>query len=581
PFMVASSPAIPINVSGTPPLQASFMWQTNCSHIRKSPHQMLLKAIDNGPQVNLANFKTVNIKVIAPAPQNLTSNPVKNSIALEWEPYACSNAKEIHIYKKSGNSLFNPDICETGIPSSTGFELLTKVNTSDTSYLDDGTITPVHHGRQYCYRIVAVFYDGAESIASNETCAAIANDAPMITQVDISQTSENEGKIFVAWLSPPEIDTVNFPGPNYEYRVLRATNDKTNFEYITSTYSLFDTSFLDNALNTKEIQYYYKIEFWGENKIGTKEHIETSDPASSIFLTMVETDKQLKLKWIDDVPWENNLHIIYRFNEATQLFDYIAATTEQQYEDSDLTNEMEYCYYVKSVGQYLLPDTVAPLYNRSQVQCGTPYDNVPPETPETKIETDCKNVTFSWKFSNEESYLDVYQYYIYYQPNYKTPLFCIDSFYSSASCLSWCPHIIQNLPSITGCYAMLIKDEKGNYSEMTSKLCFDADQCVSYSLPNVFTPDGDEYNELWRPFPYSNVEKIALDVHDRWGKRVFRTEDPDIKWDGKDQHTHRPLPEGTYYYGCDVFLYTLEGVKKRFLNGVVVILRDSRAKQNY
>jgi gliding motility-associated-like protein len=234
------------------------------------------------------------------------------------------------------------------------------------------------------------------------------------------------------------------------------------------------------------------------------------------------------------------------------------------------------------VGRYLLTDTVAPLFNRSQKQCGTPVDNVPPETPETKIETDCKNVTFWWNFLHPESYLDAYQYYIYYQPNYATPMFCIDSFSTTTSCYpSQCSHIIQNLPSITGCYAMLIQDEAGNYSEMTEKHCFDVDKCDTYRLPNVFTPDGDAYNELWRPFPYSNVQKIALDVHDRWGKRVFRTEDPDIKWDGKDQNSHRPLPEGTYYYGCDVFLYTLDGIKKKFLSGVVVILRDSSKKQQY
>jgi gliding motility-associated-like protein len=234
------------------------------------------------------------------------------------------------------------------------------------------------------------------------------------------------------------------------------------------------------------------------------------------------------------------------------------------------------------VGQYLLPDTVAPLYNRSQIQCGTPIDNVPPDTPVAEIATDCENVTFLWTFSHPDAYLDAYQYYIYYQPNYQTPLFCIDSFTYTASCYPLpCTHVIQNLPSITGCYAMRIKDEMGNYSKMTDTLCFDVDECETYSLPNVFTPDGDAFNNTWLPFPYTNVQKINLEVSDRWGKRVFKTEDPDINWDGKDEHSHRPLPEGVYYYGCDVFLYTLEGIKKKFLSGIVMILRNNNAKKNY
>jgi len=582
PFLVPVSPAIPLNVLGTPPMHTTFQWKTVCEHVKKSPYQMLLKATDNGPQVKLSFFKTVNISVIAPAPKNLTSYSIKNSIILEWDPYSCLNAKEIHIYKKTEPSHFESDFCETGIPPHSGFRLLAKVNASNTSYLDDGTTTPVVHGREYCYRIIAVFSNGAESIPSNEACTAIVNDAPMITHVDIEQTSANEGIIFVSWLSPPEIDILNFPGPKYEYRIFRSANNKNNFNYIATTYSLKDTFFIDKQLNTQKIQYFYKIEFWGENKQGTVEYIESSDPASSVFLTIYETDKRLKLTWNEQVPWKNETYIIYRFNDYFQQFDSIATTTNNQYDDFDLINGSTYCYFVTSVGRYTVPETITPFYNRSQVACGVPIDNIPPDTPVTEITTDCEKVTFLWTFPKPDSYLDVYKYYIYYQPNYQTPLFCIDSFFYTLPCYPFpCSYIIQNLPSITGCYAMLIKDEAGNYSEMTSKLCFDVEECKTYSLPNVFTPDGDGVNDTWRPFPYTNVQKIDLVVHDRWGKRVFKTEDPDIKWDGTDEHTHRPLPEGTYYYGCDVYLYTLNGIKKKLLNGIVMILRNNGGKQNY
>ena len=582
PFIVVPSPAIPVNVVGAPPLFTEFLWQTECAHVKKIPYQMLLKATDNGPQVDLTSFKTVHINIIAPPPQDLTAHPVKNSIVLEWEPYSCSNAKEIFIYKKTNPSQFEPAFCETGIPAGNGFQFLAKVGASSTGYVDDGTRLPVMHGRNYCYRIVAVFKDGAESIASNETCAAIANDAPMITSVDVTQTSVNDGNIFVSWCPPPEMDTLTFPGPKYEYRIFRSANDKNNFTYIASTYSLKDTLFNDKLLNTKETQYYYKIECWGESKGGIVEHIENSDPASSVFLSIYETDKRLELSWNEDVPFENEAYIVYRHNPHTQQFDSVATTVNHHYIDYDLTNGNPYCYYVKSIGKYLLPVVFAPLYNRSQQQCGTPVDNIPPDTPITEIKTDCKNVTFLWNFSQWDSYLDAFQYYIYYRPNYQTPFACIDSFTNNNPCFtSPCSHVIQNLPAITGCYYMLIKDEAGNMSEQTKELCFDVDECEPYRLPNVFTPDGDEYNNTWRPFPYTNVEKIDMVVYDRWGKRVFKTENPDIEWDGKDEYTHRPLPEGTYYYGCDVFLYTLDGIKKRMLTGIVMIFRSSNAKQSY
>ena len=581
PYMVAISPAIPLNTFGAPPLQTTFDWQTVCEHVKKTPYQLLLKATDNGPTVHLTSFKTVNIKVVAPAPQNLTSYPIKNSIVLKWDSYDCKNAKEIHIYKKSDTSHFEPDICDTGIPENEGFQLLAKVSVSDTSYTDDGTLNSVAHGRVYCYRIVAVFKDGAESMVSNETCAAIANDAPMITHVDIEQTLQTEGIIFVSWRPPPEMDTLNFPGPGYQYKLFRSIKDKNNFKYLTSTYLLHDTSFVDNVLNTADSQYYYKVEFWGENKAGKLELIEVSNPASSIFLTVSGTDKRMKLAWNEEVPWKNETYVIYRFNEEKQQFDSIATTETNSYDDDGLTNGTEYCYYVKSVGLYLLPEVLAPLYNRSHIKCGTPIDNIPPDIPDLKINTDCQDVIFSWTFPYSDSYLDAHQYYIYYQPNYQTPLSCIDSFTRSLPCYpSSCQYIIQNIPSVTGCYALRVIDEAGNYSE-TSPFCFDVDECDTYSLPNVFTPDGDGVNDTFYPFPYTNVQKIDIVIYDRWGRRVFRTDNPDINWDGTDEHSHRPLPEGTYYYGCDVYLYALTGTKTKFLSGIIMLFRNKNAKRDY
>jgi len=582
PFLTATSPATPINEKGAPPLYSHFLWQTACAHVKKSPYQMLLKATDNGPQIELTSFKTVNIKVIAPAPQNLTSHSIKNSIVLNWDSYTCSNAKEIYIYKKTDSSYFESGYCETGISSAAGFQLLDKIRATDTTYTDKGTITPVVHGMEYCYRIVAVFSDGAESIVSNETCSAIANDAPMITHVDVSQTSKNEGIIFVSWFIPPEVDTLAFPGSNYEYRIFRADNNPNNFTYVASTHSLQDTSFFDQGLNTQDLRYYYKIELWGKNKTEDMEQVETSNPASSIFLSVNATDKLLKLSWNEYVPWKNENYIIYRFNNYTQQFDSIATLINNYYEDLELTNGVNYCYFVKSAGQYKVPNSNILLYNRSQIACGIPFDNIPPDMPATEIKTDCENVTFLWSFPYPDSYLDAYQYYIYYQPDYNTPLSCIDSFENHAACYpSPCSYIIQNLSFITGCYAMLIRDEAGNFSKMTPISCFDAERCNTYSLPNVFTPNGDGINDLWLPFPYSNVKQIHLMVYDRWGRRVFKTEDPDIKWDGTDEYTHNPLPEDIYYYGCDVYLYTLSGIKKRILTGTVTILRGSEKKHTY
>jgi len=55
-----------------------------------------------------------------------------------------------------------------------------------------------------------------------------------------------------------------------------------------------------------------------------------------------------------------------------------------------------------------------------------------------------------------------------------------------------------------------------------------------YFVPNTFTPDGDEYNQVFLP-----VFESGFDVHDyhmmvfnRWGEVVFESFDHTVGWDG-------------------------------------------------
>jgi gliding motility-associated-like protein len=100
------------------------------------------------------------------------------------------------------------------------------------------------------------------------------------------------------------------------------------------------------------------------------------------------------------------------------------------------------------------------------------------------------------------------------------------------------------------------------------------DNICGYRLPNVFTPNGDGYNDYFTPFSdFSSVAKINLTIFDRWGKKVFETNDPAINWDGKDRTTNQPCSDGVYFYICDVFEFTLSGTVKRTIRGTVTILR--------
>ncbi len=69
---------------------------------------------------------------------------------------------------------------------------------------------------------------------------------------------------------------------------------------------------------------------------------------------------------------------------------------------------------------------------------------------------------------------------------------------------------------------------------------------IVLELPNVFTPNGDGNNDFLQ-IQAKEVNDFSLVVLDAFGKTVFKTQDPDFKWDGKGFNDEL-LPVGNYVY---------------------------------
>jgi gliding motility-associated-like protein len=71
-------------------------------------------------------------------------------------------------------------------------------------------------------------------------------------------------------------------------------------------------------------------------------------------------------------------------------------------------------------------------------------------------------------------------------------------------------------------------------------------------IPNAFTPNGDGANPLFGPtlIPDSSGEfrmgKYYFAIFDRWGNRIFETQDINKKWDGTINNIAADV--GTYHY---------------------------------
>jgi gliding motility-associated-like protein len=86
-------------------------------------------------------------------------------------------------------------------------------------------------------------------------------------------------------------------------------------------------------------------------------------------------------------------------------------------------------------------------------------------------------------------------------------------------------------------------------------------------IPNSFTPNGDNLNDVL--YVYGNyIESLHLAIYNRWGQKVFETNDKYVGWDG--YYNGNLAPPGVYDYYLEVYCYNKEKFQKK---GNITLLR--------
>ncbi len=89
----------------------------------------------------------------------------------------------------------------------------------------------------------------------------------------------------------------------------------------------------------------------------------------------------------------------------------------------------------------------------------------------------------------------------------------------------------------------------------------------SIIIPNIFSPNGDGYNDFFTiPTTDANLQ-YELVILNRWGQELFRTTDQRIVWNGRTLSGDE-VPEGTY-----MFYFTSKGITEHKLAGTVTLVR--------
>ncbi len=138
-----------------------------------------------------------------------------------------------------------------------------------------------------------------------------------------------------------------------------------------------------------------------------------------------------------------------------------------------------------------------------------------------------------------------------------------DSFYEGQS-YTLPSGITVNTP---GVYHSTLQNISGCDSTINTTLIQMKADCI-VKPPIAFTPNNDGFNDVWKVFKEDCVKKCRVNVYNRYGSRVYYSENYSNDWNGT--YKNNPLPDATYYYVIDVTHY--DG-RIQSLRGDVTILR--------
>ena len=95
------------------------------------------------------------------------------------------------------------------------------------------------------------------------------------------------------------------------------------------------------------------------------------------------------------------------------------------------------------------------------------------------------------------------------------------------------------------------------------------------SISTAITPNGDGFNES---FDIQGIDLCGfvaeIKIFNRWGERVFESEDITVSWNGKVNNTGIECPSGTYFYIINyTFEFGVENEGKGPIEGTVDLIR--------
>lgn len=97
----------------------------------------------------------------------------------------------------------------------------------------------------------------------------------------------------------------------------------------------------------------------------------------------------------------------------------------------------------------------------------------------------------------------------------------------------------------TGKYCIVLVASNAHGCNDNDTQCLVVQDIFRIYIPNAFSPNADEFNTVWYP-RLTSITSCELTVFNRWGQKLYFSDDISGKWDGK--FLGADCEEGVYYY---------------------------------
>ncbi len=118
----------------------------------------------------------------------------------------------------------------------------------------------------------------------------------------------------------------------------------------------------------------------------------------------------------------------------------------------------------------------------------------------------------------------------------------------------------------TYCASLVVMDQHGCTDTVTN--CLVVNPIFTFYVPNAFTPNGDGINDVFMP-KGSYIKSYEMYIFDRWGMKLFYSNDINVGWNGVSGKSGQISQEDTYVYMITVF--DSKGVKHSYTGKVNLI----------